>query len=113
RRAGPRTWDRFYAELAAVFEDDADALGGGRLLLADDGQLHGPPLEDDSELRPLVFFPPARERTDEDEEVEGDVELKPPASLRRALVLMSEELTWTPQEGRTRRRSPARRCVEE
>jgi hypothetical protein len=112
-RARPRTWNRFYAELAEIFGDDAEALRGRSILLADDGQLHASPLEDESELRPLVFFPPARERTDEDEEVEGDIELKPPASLRRALVLMSEELTWTRQEGRTRRRTPARRFLEE
>ena len=113
RRSRPRTWDRFYADLAQLFEHEADALRGRSILLGDDGELHASPPDDEGERYPLVFFPPAYERTDEDDEVEGDVDLKPPATLRRALILMSEELTWTRQDGRARRRTPARRFLED
>ena len=115
RAARPRTWDRFYSEVALVLEDDPDALRGRKVLLGADGKLHAPPPDDDDEEaaeHPFVFFPPARERTDEDDEVEGDVDLKPPVALQRALVLMSEDLTWTRQEGRTRRTTPARKFLE-
>jgi hypothetical protein len=116
RAARPRTWDRFYTEVALILEEDPDALRGRRVLLGADGKLHPPPPDDDDEGaagHPFVFFPPARERTDEDDEVEGDVDLKPPVALQRALVLMSDELTWTRQEGRTRRTTPARKFLEQ
>ena len=113
RRSRPRTWDSFYDDLAKIFEHDASALRGRTILLGDDGQLHSSPPDDDGQDHPLVFFPPARERTDEDDEVEADVDLKPPASLRRALILMSEELRWTRQDGPLRRRTPARRFLED
>lgn len=112
RGARPRTWDRFYADLAGVFESEADALRGRSVLLGDDGRLHSSPPDDESDYHPLVFFPPARERTDEDEEVDSDVDLKPPATLRNALVLMSEQLTWTRQDGSRRRTTPARMFLE-
>ncbi len=114
--ARPRTWDRFYSEVALVLKDDPDALRGRNVLLGADGRLHAPPPDDDDKEaveHPFVFFPPARERTDEDDEVEGDVDLKPPATLQRALVLMSEDLTWTRQEGRIRRTTPARKFLEQ
>jgi hypothetical protein len=113
RRSRPRAWENFYADLAKIFEHDATALRGRTILLGDDGQLHSSPPDDDSADHPLVFFPPARERTDEDDEVDADVDLKPPATLRRALVLMSEELRWTRQDGPARRRTPARRFLED
>jgi hypothetical protein len=113
RRASPRTWDRFYADLAQVFEYDADALRAREILLGDDGNLYPPPPEEGGKDYPLVFFPPAYERTDEDDEVEGDVDLKPPATLRRALILMSEDLTWTQRAGPVRRRTLARKFLED
>ncbi|MEJ7656581.1 MAG: ATP-binding protein [Thermoleophilaceae bacterium] len=113
RQSRPRTWDRFYGELASVFEHDADALHGRSVLLGEDGELHSSPREDENEVQPFVFFPPAYERTDEDDEVEGDIDLRPPATLRRSLILMSQELTWTRQEGRTRSRTPARKFLED
>jgi hypothetical protein len=111
RRAKPLTWDRFYADLAAIFHDDPAALRGRAVLLGDDGQLHASPTDADDIDQPYVFFPPARERTDEDDEVEGEFDLKPPASLRKRLVLMSEDLTWNQQDGRVRRATPARRFL--
>lgn len=111
RRAKPPTWDRFYGDLAEIFDDDPDSLRGRRILLGDDGELHKSPSDADDVDQPYVFFPPARERTDEDDEVEGDFDLKPPASLRKSLILMSEELSWNRQDGRVRRATPARRFL--
>lgn len=111
RNAKPPTWDRFYGDLAEIFDDDPDAIRGRRILLGDDGELHASPTDADDVDQPYVFFPPARERTDEDDEVEGDFDLKPPASLRKSLILMSEELSWNRQDGRVRRATPARRFL--
>jgi hypothetical protein len=90
RKAGFRTWDRFYGDIAILFEDDPDALRGCRVLLGDDNELHAPPADSQDLDQPLVFFPPVRERSDDDEAVEGDFDLAPPALLRRRLVLLNE-----------------------
>ena len=113
RKAAPRTWDRFYGDLPAIFHDDPDALRGHRILLGDDDELHAPPDDSSDDDQPLVFFPPARERSDDDEAVEGDFDLTPPASLRKRLVLLNEELQWNRQEGRIRRATPARRFLQD
>lgn len=113
RRSKPATWGRFYGDLAVVFDESAFALRGRSILLGDDGRLHPPPDDGGDLEQALVFFPPARERTDEDDEVEGDFDLKPPASLRKSLILMSEELSWNRKEGRTRKATPARRFLQE
>ncbi len=113
RKARPRTWDRLYAELVQLFEGEAAELRGRKILLGDDGGLHAAP-PDDSDEHPLVFFPASRVRTDEEDEVEADVDLKPPATLGKVLVRMSDELTWTRQDGRRRpRQTEARRFLEE
>lgn len=113
RKAASRTWDRFYGDLATIFEDDPDALRGHCILLGDDDELHAPPSDSQDLDQPLVFFPPARERSDDDEAVEGDFDLTPPASLRKRLVLLNEDLRWNRQEGRTRRATPARRFLQD
>lgn len=113
RKAAPRTWDRFYGDLPTIFEDDPSALRGHCILLSDDHQLHAPPDDSPDADQPLVFFPPARERSDDDEAVEGDFDLTPPASLRKRLVLLNEKLQWNRQEGRTRRATPARRFLQD
>lgn len=113
RGAKSATWDRFYGDLALIFEHDSEALKGRAVLLGDDGKLHASPLDTDDLDQPYVFFPPARERTDEDDEVEGDLDLKPPASLNKSLILMSEELTWNRQDGKVKRATPARRFLED
>ena len=113
RKAAVRTWDRFYGDLPVIFENDPDALRGHLILLGDDHQLHAPPEDSPDDEQPLVFFPPARERSDDDEAVEGDFDLTPPASLRKRLVLLNEELRWNRQEGRIRRATPARRFLQD
>jgi len=113
RKAASRTWDRFYGDLPTIFDDDPGALRGHRILLGDDDQLHAPPDESPDGDQPLVFFPPARERSDDDEAVEGDFDLAPPASLRKRLVLLNEELQWNRQDGRIRRATPARRFLQD
>lgn len=113
RKAGFRTWDRFYGDVAVLFEDDPDALRGHRVLLGDDNELHAPPADSQDLDQPLVFFPPVRERSDDDEAVEGDFDLAPPVLLRRRLVLLNENLRWNRQDGRVRRATPARRFLQD
>jgi Domain of unknown function (DUF3883) len=113
RKAGFRTWDRFYGDIAVLFADNPDALRGHRVLLGDDNELHAPPADSQDLDQPLVFFPPVRERSDDDEAVEGDFDLAPPALLRRRLVLLNENLRWNRQDGRIRRATPARRFLQD
>jgi hypothetical protein len=113
-------WDLLYDDLAVMFEDDASALAGRRLLLADDGTLRecptavGPAEADPGGSEPKAkgkrrgaasgrrsriasaapFFPPVRQRTDDEDEVDADVDLELPHTLKDRLFLLHPELVW-------------------
>lgn len=108
----PRAWEAFYDDLATVFTGAAEALAARRVLLGDDGELHPVPSDEGETDQPLVFFPAALESSDDDEEVEGEFELRPPERLRQRLIVLNGELAWNRQDGRTRRATPARHFLE-
>lgn len=112
-RAGLRTWDGFYADLATVMRDYPGALRGRRVLLGMDDEVHAIPDADaGTTVGPLVFFSPARERTEGEDEVERDVDIDPPAVLAKRLVLMHDGLRWSRREGNTRRHTEARSFLQ-
>jgi hypothetical protein len=118
RQHQPATWDRYYDDLASVMQDDAESLRGRQFLLGSDDALHAPPErsegeDSDDEVRPLVFFPPARDRTDSDEDVESTADIAVPRSLSSTLVEMHEGLRWNRQEGSRRVHTLARRFLED
>lgn len=108
----PGSWDRFYGDVSTVMEDSSEALRGRQLLLGGDGKLHVVPTDDD-DVRTLVFFPPARGRTDSDEEVEPDSDVGVPRTLETSLIQMHDGLRWTRRDGRRTVHTGARRFFED
>ena len=112
----PQLWDLFYADVAGVMTHGSDALRGKEILLGEDGRLHAIPLggrKQRENLRSLVFFPPAVSRTDSDEDVDPAADVSVPRSLRRSLVQMNPELTWSRAEEGSYVHTRARRFFED
>lgn len=111
-------WDLLYDDIAVMFEDPGHAreLAGRRLLLAADGGLREcatlPAAWAPASQTPGVkgrtgggrrtrragtgaaFFQPVRQRTDDEDEVDPDVDLELPGNLRSRLFFLHPELTW-------------------
>ena len=118
RRHQHGMWERFYDDLAQVMSEDPDALRGRAVLLGTDEALHAPPeradvADDSGAPRPLVFFPPARTRTDSDEDIDAAVEVRVPRTLRKTLIEMHEQLRWTKPIGGRSTHTIARRFLED
>lgn len=102
-------WNALYDDIAVLFERGADAwhLAGRRILLREDRELT-PCLEppDPASRRPggrpriarrkdpTPFFPPVRQLTEGEEEVDPDIDLTLPRGLNDRIVLLHPELTW-------------------
>ncbi|MGY1829060.1 sacsin N-terminal ATP-binding-like domain-containing protein [Geodermatophilus sp. SYSU D01180] len=115
-----RQWELLYDDLARLFptEPAARELGGRRLLLAEDGTLQpclapsgrgsaaptgarspsagepGSGRRARRADRAAAFFPPVRQRIEDEDEVDPDVELDPPPVLRKRLFFLHPELVW-------------------
>jgi hypothetical protein len=91
-------WDRAYADIADMFARHADALRSRRILLTDDWELQpcaATRVVDVSTTRSATpFFPPARQRVDEEDDFDPDAELDLPKSLSRRLYYLHGGLTW-------------------
>lgn len=108
------TWNRFYDDLAVVMAEYPDALRGRRVLLGADGELHAVPADRAADgLQPLVFFPGARTRTSSDEDIDPEADVTVPPSLRRTVVQMHDDLSWTQRRGSSNPHTRARRFLED
>jgi hypothetical protein len=124
-------WDLLYDDLAVMFDgdDDAKSLAGRRLLLADDGTLRECSAAadqagaDDDIAHPTgkgkgkgtgsgrrrrsgaaaPFFPPVRLRTDDEDDVDPDVDLELPPALKDRLFFLHPGLAWHDETRQTTR----------
>lgn len=106
-KLNPRTWESFYADLAAEFSAEPEALRGRKLVIDDDGRLHKcAPRRDDEEVKgAIVFFPPRDAAADDDEAL--NVRIR--GSLRRRIVFVNESIRWLDD---SRRATPARQLFD-
>jgi hypothetical protein len=110
------SWDAFYSDLARHFANDGKTLAGRKLLI-DGGNVVrrcGPYSDDDVTAgHPAVFFPPAKDRTEEDEEILATISVDIPDSLAKYVCYMNDGLSWYASgEGPQRRRTPAREFLQ-
>jgi hypothetical protein len=106
-------WDAFYGDLAKYPWDDAEVLIGRRLLIDDEGRLHRAGRGQDGEkTRDVMFFPPAKDRTEDDEQVDAGADLSIPTSLKKHICFLHPDLTWHRQESQTLKRTPARNFLQ-
>lgn len=90
-------WDLLYDDLACLFEKYPSALASRRVLLADDHTLRpcaGAAGVSRTRRRQTPFFPPVRQRTDDEEEVDADLDVSPPAALRDRIFYLHHGLSW-------------------
>ncbi len=103
-------WMSLYEDLAVVFSPSgwAKSLTGRRLILDDKNRLQ-PFLgaSEEEAAGPTMFFWPARDRTEGEEDVENSLDLTPPRALARSIAFTNRDLDWYVQEGPRR---TARRC---
>lgn len=112
RREAISIWNAAYADVAALFKSDPNALRSRRILLTDDWQLRqcaaGPRAEPNTQ-RDAPFFPPTSQRVDEDGDVDDDTDLALPKSLSTRIFFLHGELTWYVNQQQT----PARRFLQD
>ena len=107
-------WDRAYADIALIFARFPDALYSRRILLTDEWELRpcgAPGARPSDTLTPreaLPFFPPARQRVDDEDDVDPDADLDLPKSLTRRLFYLNSGLTWHTN----RQQTPARTFLQ-
>ena len=106
-------WDHAYADIAVIFARFPEALSSRRILLTDEWELRrcapGARTSDASAARDaLPFFQPARQRVDEEDDVDPDADLELPKSLARRLFYLNGELTWYAN----RQQTPARTFLQ-
>lgn len=106
-------WSAVYTDLALLFAGRADALRGRAVLLTDDWQLRPcaaatRPGERANPADATPFFPPARQRVEDEDEVDPDADLDLPRSLSRRMFYVHRELVWY----LNRQQTPARRFLQ-
>lgn len=110
-------WARLYDDLAVLFAGPkAKSLEGRRVLLADDMTLRPcavspvSPVSRTKRAEATPFFPPVRQRTDDEDEVDADIALGLPQGLRSRLFFLHPDLTWYDD---TRQQTRARKFLQD
>lgn len=83
-------WDLLYNEIASMFENHAEVLTGRRLLLSDEHELmpcSGPRSSKEPRRQSTPFFPPVRQRIEDEDVVEADADLALPSDVKRRIFL--------------------------
>ncbi|WP_432833095.1 sacsin N-terminal ATP-binding-like domain-containing protein [Dactylosporangium sp. CA-092794] len=104
-----RDWEDAYTDLAILFARAADALRGRKVLLTDDWELRpcaaATRTNDPAATAAATpFFPPARQRVDDEDEIDADADLDLPKSLARRVFYVHRDLTWYANGQQTRAR---------
>jgi hypothetical protein len=113
-RHGPiERWDAAYVDLARLFADNVEALRGRPLLLTDDWRLRPCAAARSSVDAPgsreaTPFFPPVKQRIEDEDDVDPDADLDLPRSLARRVFYLHRDLTWYVN----RQQTPARRFLQ-
>lgn len=107
-------WDKAYSDIALIFARSHAALRSRRILLTDDWELRAcaSGIRSTDTLTPreaTPFFPPARQRVDEEDDVDPDADLDLPKSLSRRMFYLNSGLTWYTN----RQQTPARNFLQD
>jgi hypothetical protein len=107
-------WNAAYADIARLFEKSPGTLRSRRILLTDAWELKpcasGRRTGEEAAAREATpFFPPATQRTDDEDDVDPDTDLTLPKSLSSRLFYVHGDLTWY----RDRQQTAARRFLQE
>lgn len=94
-------WRAFYDDLAVIFSS-GEPLYGRRIILTDTGDLvpaDQPPsstggTRGGSRRQRAVFFAPKTAGTEDDDAVDTDLDISPPASLDKRIVFLHRDLDW-------------------
>ncbi|HJP59965.1 MAG TPA: hypothetical protein VJ865_08195, partial [Gemmatimonadaceae bacterium] len=113
RREPIAWWDAAYADLAQVFARDVETLRGRTMLLTDTWELRSFASanrgSDQSPNRAATpFFPPVKQRIDDEDDVDPDADLNLPRSLARRIFYVHRDLSWYDN----RQQTPARRYLQ-
>lgn len=106
-------WELAYDDIAVIFAKNADAIAGRRLLLTEDLTL-GPCAtrgNDNDRVSSIPYFPPVRQRVDDEDEVEAGIDLALPRALQgRRLFYLHSGLRWYDE---SRQQTRARRFLQD
>jgi hypothetical protein len=105
RGADSQDWDLFYDDVAELFAETPDDLHGRAILLDEDRKVRpcGRQSLTGEKARVTVFFQPVRERIEGQQEVEPDLDVHVPSSLRKYITYMHPNLRWYTQQGNAKR----------
>ncbi|HVV76272.1 MAG TPA: DUF3883 domain-containing protein [Mycobacteriales bacterium] len=102
-------WELAYDDVAVIFAQTPEVLGGRRLLLAEDMTLRACAVRGSESDRtsPIPFFPPVRQRVEDEEELDATVDVTLPRALTgRRVFYLHPDLRWyddNRQQNRARR----------
>lgn len=108
-------WESAYSDLAKLFATTPDVLRSRNILLTEDWQLRpcaaAAVRSAASSVREVTpFFPPVRQRTDDEDDVDPDTDLDLPRSLSQRIYYLHPDLTWYDNR---RQQTSARRFLQE
>ena len=89
-------WDGVYDELCRIFATCPAALAGRKVLLTDSFDLRSCDRRSDDARASQrgAFFPPVRQRTDDEDEIDKDIDVRVPKSLQRHIFYVHPDLSW-------------------
>jgi len=115
RQVKPEEWDGFYEDVATLFAKAPETLNGRAILLDQDGKVRpcGRAAAKGSKPHPTVFFQPVRERMEGQQNLDPELDVRVPQSLRQYLTYMHPALNWYVQQGRNNRSKPSQVFFEQ
>lgn len=87
-------WNTFYDDLEPALGTQGAALQGRAILICGDGRLRRAQAAGDQRNLASVFFPPVRQRAEDEEELEGEIDTGLTNRLRRRLAFLHPDLEW-------------------